>query len=151
LSLWLASLALFYNSPAQVVRDMKIFKTLLWIQSVYILITAIWPILDIESFMVVTGYKTDQWLVKTVGALLIPVALCMIVHLFLRIDHRPVIVLAAGTALAFMSIDFYYALNNIISDIYLADGVLQAAFLIAWIYIILRHVEALSINNRRKI
>jgi hypothetical protein len=123
---------------------MKLFRSLLWIQSIYTLVTGLWPIIDIESFMVVTGYKTDQWLVKTVGALLIPVAVCMITHLFIPTDHRPVLLLALGTALAFLCIDFYYALNDVISDIYLADGVLQAAFFIAWAYVLVQHYRDLK-------
>jgi hypothetical protein len=114
---------------------MKIFRWILWIQGTYILITAIWPLLHIESFMEVTGYKTDVWLVKTVGALLIPVALCLLTHLFIPTDYRPALVLGSLTAVAFICIDFYYALTDVISDIYMADGILEIFFLIAWIYI----------------
>jgi hypothetical protein len=123
---------------------MKLFKSILWIQSIYILFTAVWPIVDIESFMAVTGRKIDQWLVKTVGALLIPVALTIATHLFIRADHRPVVVLAAGTAIAFACIDFYYTVTNVISDIYLADGVIQVIFLSAWTFVILRYYPRLK-------
>lgn len=108
----------------------------MWIHGTYILFTAVWPLVHIESFMEVTGYKTDIWLVKTVGALLVPVAVCMGMHIFIRTDHRPVIALGSLTTVAFIAIDFYYALNDVISDIYLADGVLEILFLIGWIYII---------------
>jgi hypothetical protein len=114
---------------------MKLFNFIVWPQSIYTLITAIWPLVHIKSFMEVTGYKTDVWLVKTVGALLIPVALCLGMHLFIKTDHRPAILLGSLTAVAFICIDFYYALNDVISDIYLADGVLQIIFLLAWAYL----------------
>ena len=104
-------------------------------QSVYTFLTAVWPLVDIQSFMEVTGYKTDIWLVKTVGALLIPITLCMVMHLFIRTDPRPVIVLGGTTALAFIGIDFYYALNDVIPDIYMADGAVECIFLAGWIYI----------------
>jgi hypothetical protein len=97
----------------------------------------VWPIIDIESFMLVTGYKTDVWLVKTVGAILISISLCMATHLFIRTDHVPVVVLCIASSIAFISIDFYYALNDTISDIYIADGALQIFFLIAWIYLVI--------------
>lgn len=71
---------------------------------------------------------------KTVGALLTPVAACLYTYLIVDTDRRPVIVLGAGTAIAFASIDFYYALNNVIADIYLADGFLELIFLTGWIY-----------------
>jgi hypothetical protein len=123
---------------------MKLFRTILWIQGVYTFITAVWPLVHIESFMAVTGYKTDVWLVKTVGALLIPVSVCMLMHLFIDTDHRPAFALAALTSVAFICIDFYYALNDVISDIYLADGILQICFLLVWVYIITNRKKCLS-------
>jgi hypothetical protein len=116
---------------------MKFVRLVLWVQSLYILITAIWPILDIESFMLVTGPKTDIWLVKTVGALLIPIGLTLGSYLFIHTDIRPAILLGSITALAFAIIDFYYALNDVISDIYLLDGILEIIFLLFWLYILL--------------
>lgn len=115
---------------------MNLLRPLLWVQSTYIFITAVWPLVHINSFMEVTGYKTDVWLVKTVGALLIPVAVCLYTHLFLRTDHRPAIALGGLTAVAFICIDFYYALNDVISDVYLLDGVVEILFLILWLYIL---------------
>jgi hypothetical protein len=115
---------------------MKQVRLVLWVQSLYILITAIWPILDIESFMLVTGPKTDTWLVKTVGALLLPIGLTLGSYLFIHTDIRPAMLLGSTTALAFAIIDFYYALNDVISDIYLLDGILEIAFLLFWIYVL---------------
>lgn len=123
---------------AQYRQKEKAFRSLLIVQATYTMITAVWPLLHMESFMVVTGYKHDVWLVKTVGALLIPVAACLYSYLFVTTDRRPAIVLGAGTAVAFACIDFYYALTDVIADIYLADGFLELLFLGAWIYIAVR-------------
>ncbi|MDJ1493514.1 hypothetical protein QNI19_11270 [Cytophagaceae bacterium DM2B3-1] len=117
---------------------MKVFRSLLWIQGLYILIIAIWPLVHIESFMKVTGYKTDIWLVKTVGALGIPVGLTLLSYLFIRTDCRPAFVLGALTALAFAFVDFYYPLRDVISDIYIVDGWVQVLFLLTWSYIFIR-------------
>ena len=117
---------------------MKILKALLWTQSVYYLITAVWPLVDIQSFMQVTGYKTDQWLVKTVGALLVPVAICLGIHLFIRTNMIAAMTLGAGCAIAFLVIDLYYALNDVISDIYLLDGIAQFGFLVWWAIVFFR-------------
>ena len=124
---------------------MKIFRPLLGTQCIYTLMTAVWPLIHIGSFMEVTGYKTDVWLVKTVGALLISVSLCMGSHLFIRTDHRPVVVLCVVSALAFIGIDFYYGLNDVISDIYIADGILQICFLIGWTYLVLTNSHDLKL------
>ncbi len=112
---------------------MKLLRFLLLAQGIYTLATALWPLLDITSFMLVTGPKTDTWLVKTVGALLIPVSITLLFHLFTRSDMRPAILLGTSTSLAFACIDFYYALSDVIPDIYLADGILQILFLAGWI------------------
>ncbi|MDJ1493174.1 hypothetical protein QNI19_09550 [Cytophagaceae bacterium DM2B3-1] len=114
---------------------MKLFRWQIKIQSVYILITALWPLIDIETFMMITGYKTDIWLVKTVGALLIPVSLTLGSFLFVHTDARPAFLLGALTALAFISVDFYYSLTDVISNIYMLDGAIEILFLLIWIYL----------------
>lgn len=122
---------------------MRFFNYLVTIQAAYILITALWPLIDIKSFMEVTGYKTDVWLVKTVGALLIPVGVCLGSYLFIHTDKRPALILGSLTAVAFACIDFYYALTDVISDIYLADGVLEIVFFLGWVYLFTKY-EALK-------
>jgi hypothetical protein len=112
---------------------MRFFRSLIIAHSVYILITAIWPLINIQSFMAVTGPKTDVWLVKTVGALLIPVGLTMLSYVS-RPPDNPLFILAIGTAIAFIAIDTYYALNDTISDIYLLDAVLEFFFLVGWVF-----------------
>lgn len=124
-------------------------RALLWIQGVYTLMTAIWPLVDIESFVQVTGPKTDIWLVKTVGALLIPIALSLLLHLFLSMDHLMAFILGSLTSGAFITVDCYYALNDVISDIYLADAAIQIVFLTWWIYILGMRWEQL--RNRVKV
>jgi hypothetical protein len=117
---------------------MKTFRILVIVQAIYTLITAVWPIVHIKSFMDVTGYKTDVWLVKTVGALLIPVSCCLFAYLFIDTDKRPALILGGFSSTAFISIDFYYSLTDVIPDIYLVDGFLQILFLLGWIYIAIR-------------
>src|SRR5687768_12469889 len=114
---------------------MKLFKVILLGHASYIFVTALWPLLHIQSFMQVTGPKTDIWLVKTIGALLIPVALCMISYLNSNTDKRPVYILGAGTAIVFICVDVYYSGSGVISDIYLADALLEFVFLAGWTYL----------------
>jgi hypothetical protein len=113
----------------------RLFVWLVWIQSIYTFLTAVWPLVHIESFMLVTGYKTDIWLVKTVGALLIPIAVSLFSHLFTEGNHWPAVFLGALTAAAFICVDFYYALNDVIRDIYMADGFVEILFLLCWLFI----------------
>lgn len=105
-------------------------------QCAYTLITAIWPLVHIKSFMAVTGPKRDVWLVKTVGALLIPIATCLVTVLLLGTDYRPAIVLGALAALAFIIIDVYYVSKKVIARIYLADAAVEFVFLIGYIIVV---------------
>jgi hypothetical protein len=85
---------------------MKIFKYLTLIQATYFLVTAVWPIVHIQSFMEVTGYKTDIWLVKTVGALLIPISICLMMFLFISADKRPALALGSLCAWLLSALTF---------------------------------------------
>lgn len=62
----------------------KVFKPLLWIQGLYLLFTALWALIDIDSFMRLTGPKTDIWLVKTVSVLLLAIGLGFIAQVFVN-------------------------------------------------------------------
>ena len=107
-------------------------------QGAYIFLTAVWPLVDIKSFMLITGPKTDIWLVKTVAAMLLPVALSFFVASHQQQINWPVYLLAMGSCIAFASIDFYYTLNGTIKWVYQLDGYLQIIFFITWIILILR-------------
>lgn len=60
----------------------KVYNLLSLVQGIYTLLTALWALVDIKSFMEVTGPKTDVWLVKTVAVVLLPIAVCFLWGLF---------------------------------------------------------------------
>ncbi|NJK94616.1 MAG: hypothetical protein HC905_06550 [Bacteroidales bacterium] len=64
----------FRNFPT---RKQHFISTLSLVQGSYFFLTGVWPIIDIHSFMRVTGPKEDIWLVKTVGALTIAISLVL--------------------------------------------------------------------------
>ena len=115
-----------------------IYRLLLAVQSPYYLLTAVWPLVDIESFMWVTGYKKDIWLVKTVSVLLLPVSLVFFAALFRQMPLLVMALLAGGCAVGLAAIDFYYTGNGTISNVYRVDGYLQAVFFLGWMYLLLR-------------
>lgn len=119
---------------------MKLYRVLLLIQSLYTLVTAIWPILHIESFMIVTGPKTDIWLVKTVSLLLIALSSTWLAALKYRWDHRPVVFSVITSSMALIFVDLYYVAENVIWMTYLLDAVLQFAFLFTW-YLVYRAMD----------
>jgi len=116
----------------------KLYIILIVAHASYILVTALWPLFDIESFMQVTGPKTDIWLVKTVAVLLIPIAICLLSALFLETHPLPVILVGMTCAAGLAVIDFYYTSNETISRIYAWDGILELIFLAGWCYLLFK-------------
>jgi hypothetical protein len=114
----------------------NIYTALLWVQGSYTIVTALWGLVDIESFMMVTGPKTDIWLVKTVSILLLPIAVVFFYSLYFNTDQRLVAIVGWLTALGLACIDFYYTANQTIRWVYAADGVLEILFCITWVYLL---------------
>ena len=112
----------------------KIYRATLWFQGIYTALTALWALIDIDSFMAVTGPKTDIWLVKTVSVVLLAVGAGFIAQALVKSNPLPVVLLALTCSIGLCSIDIYYAFNNVISNIYLADAFLQILFMAVWIY-----------------
>jgi hypothetical protein len=108
-------------------------KNILLLQTVYYLLTAIWALVDIHSFMKVTGPKTDIWLVKTVAVLLLAIGFSYLAALIQENISAPVLVLAIATPVMLIGIDVYYSLNGTISKIYLADAVAELLLVIIWV------------------
>jgi len=118
----------------------KLRVVLLWSQGVYTFITAVWPIVHVKSFMDVSGYKTDVWLVKTVGVLLTAISVALLVSIPNK-SNFPIAVLALFTAAGMAYVDFFYALNNTIPNIYMADGTIEILFAFVWLYLLIKKSE----------
>jgi hypothetical protein len=117
----------------------RTYSILLWVQGMYTLLTALWGLIDIISFMDVSGPKTDIWLVKTVSVLLVPISVFLLLCNFFRMPAIPVIVLGALTATGLASIDFYYTANHTIRWVYAVDGAIETIFLLVWLYILSKY------------
>lgn len=114
-------------------------RNLILFQGVYYFVTGVWPLIDIDSFMAVTGPKYDIWLVKTVGMLITVISLCLLTAGAKRLVDQPVIMLSAGAALGFIGIDVIYVYLNVISSIYLVDALAELIILIIWCSIYIRY------------
>ena len=101
-------------------------SAVLWAQSAYFFTMGLWPLVHYRSFEVVTGRKRDVWLVKTVGALLLPVAGSIGMAASRRRAPDEVRLLAAGSALALGGVESLYALRGRIRWVYLADAAIEA-------------------------
>ena len=110
----------------------RLFRTVMACQAIYFLVTGIWPLVHLPSFVAITGQKEDIWLVETVGVLVIAIGACLAIAAFRRSATPEVIVLAIGSSVGLTLIDLIYTTRGRIAKTYLIDVVIEAALLIAW-------------------
>lgn len=106
---------------------------LLVAQGGYYLLSGLWPIASIRSFQWVTGPKTDRWLVKTVGALIMAVSLPLLFAGRRGQVSPEALILAVGAACALGMADVIYALKRVISPVYLLDALVEGALVGAYL------------------
>jgi hypothetical protein len=105
--------------------------TVALVQGIYFLVTGIWPLLSMRSFLAITGPKTDLWLVKTVGLILGVIGAVLIYAQATATVNPPVVALAIGAAASLALIEIVYVIKRVISPIYLGDAAAEL-ILIAW-------------------
>jgi len=108
-------------------------ELLLLAQGVYYVASGVWPVLHIRSFLIVTGPKTDLWLVKTVGVLITVIGATLILAGAWRQTTVEIFVLAVGSQLALTAVDVIYVAKKVIDRIYLLDAAVEMIFFAAWL------------------
>lgn len=104
------------------------------IQGLYYFVTGLWPIVYMDGFLAFTGPKTDLWLVRTMGLMLIVSGIV----LMLAAAHRrqrsmETAALGIGDAVVLAGADIFFALTGQIPGVYLLDAAVEVLFLILWI------------------
>jgi hypothetical protein len=109
-------------------------RLVLFLQAGYYVLTGVWPLLSVTTFQMVTGPKTDLWLVQMVGALALVIGASLALAARDRQRTAGVFVLSTGSALAFTAIDLFYA--GRMSAVYYADAVVEllivTALTVSW-------------------
>jgi hypothetical protein len=117
----------------------KLVRILGYSQGMYYVLTGLWPILHLESFMAVTGPKTDTWLVKMVGLLAASIGIYLVRVTVRRTANTDTALLCILSAISFLAIDIYYAgAIDRIRNIYLADLVPELVFTAGWFMLYLK-------------
>jgi hypothetical protein len=101
-------------------------------QCAFYAFTALWALIDIDSFMLVTGPKIDIWLVKVISWLLLAIAIALAAEIGRPTISLSAYLLAVSSALFLGGTDVYYALNGTISPVYLVDAVVEFIVAFAW-------------------
>jgi hypothetical protein len=121
-----------------------LFTALCWLQGFYYLATGICPIVSIETFIQVTGPKTDHlvrlpedpqnhWLVRTVGAVVAANGIVFLMAAWRRQTAAEIAVLAIANAIALTAIDVVYVAREVIPPIYLVDAAAEVVLIAAWL------------------
>lgn len=117
-------------------------------QGVFYMLTGIWPILHMDSFIAVTGPKVDLWLVRTVGMLIFIIGTGIFAAGIRKQVNISNIIIAAGAAFGLMVVDVTYVWLNVISPIYLLDAVVELILVILWITLVFKsNTEESSISH----
>ena len=101
-------------------------------QGLYFALTGLWPLLHIRSFMAVTGPKTDLWLVRTVGVLVLAIGAVLLVAGWRRHVSSEIVLLATASAAGLAAIDVIYVARRVIDKIYLFDAAAEAILIAGW-------------------
>lgn len=114
-------------------RRRSLLDLVAWVQGGYFVLTGLWALVHIRSFMAVTGPKQDLWLVKTVGALVVVIGAVLLVAARTRRLGGEIMLLAVGSALALTAIDVIYVSRGTILPIYLLDAAAEVVLVIGWL------------------
>lgn len=116
----------------------KLTNTLAWIQAVVYIGTGLWALVDIDSFMAVTGPKEDVWLVRTVGFLVISTGIGLVIGVIRQEITLSLVIIALSNALFLAGIDVFYATNDVIWDVYLLDALFELAVVVGWTFVLMQ-------------
>lgn len=103
-------------------------KTILF-QGYYYLVTGVWPIISMASFMAVTGPKTDIWLVKTLSFQIIAMGIIFCRGSLSTVFNQQTVLLSVLSSSAFIIADVYYVIKGVLDPIYLADALIEVVIL----------------------
>lgn len=105
-------------------------RLVLRVQAVFYVLTGLWPLVSMRSFELVTGPKTDDWLVNMVGLLAATIGVVLWTGARAERPVGAVVLLGALSAASFAAIDVRYALPGQIRAIYLLDAVGEVALIL---------------------
>lgn len=107
-----------------------LLRLVLRAQAIYYIVSGVWPLIHMESFIAVSGPKQDLWLVVTVGAILAAVGISIAVGAARRLPTVETATLAVGAAMVLTAVDIIYVSLGRIPPIYLADAAVEVLLII---------------------
>jgi hypothetical protein len=103
------------------------------LQGLYFTLTGLWPLIHMDSFLAVTGPKTDLWLVRTVALLITAIGGTLLVAGKQNEANSSIAFLGIASASSLAWVDAYYALRGVIWPVYLLDVFPEIALVLGWL------------------
>jgi hypothetical protein len=102
-------------------------------QAIYFGLSGLWPLVSMRTFLEVTGPKTDLWLVKTVGLLVVAVAIALGAAAMRGRVPMEIGLLALASSAFLAAVDINYVAKKVISKVYLMDAAAEIVLMVAWL------------------
>lgn len=106
---------------------------MLWVQGIYYLITGVWPLVHLRSFLAVTGPKTDIWLLQTVSMLINAIGATLLLAAVRRRPTEEMRLLGIASAFGLAAIDVIHVARRRIRPVYLLDALAEVMLISAWL------------------
>jgi hypothetical protein len=103
------------------------------LHGVFNLLGGLWPLVHLRSFEWVFGPKTDVWLQKTTGGLLVSAGLTQLAAAPYPRGRAQARRIGLGTALTLLAVDLVYVPRRRIRPTYLLDAAMQTGWITAWL------------------
>ena len=104
------------------------------LQGLFWLVTGVWPFVHLPSFLWVTGPKEDIWLLYTVSVLTTAIGGTLLAAGIRKQVTHEIKWLGIAGAAGLTGIDVYYALRDVIWDVYLLDAVAETILVLLWLW-----------------
>ncbi|MEV8596234.1 hypothetical protein ACIHFC_32430 [Streptomyces sp. NPDC052013] len=99
---------------------------------VFNVVGGLWPLLHLRSFEWVFGPKTDVWLQRTTGGLLVCAGMAQLAAATEPQGRRHARRIGLGTSLTLLAVDLVYVPKGRIRPTYLLDAAMQTGWISAW-------------------
>ena len=116
------------------------------VQGIFYITTGVWPLISMKTFEKVTGPKTDDWLVKTVGLLIAVSGVALLQSGFRSRASPDIAIIGVGEAISLGSVSLIYSSTGRISKVYMLDTLLEYTLAFLW-YLAIRSRK--SIDERQ--
>jgi hypothetical protein len=104
------------------------------VQGVYFVLTGLWPVLALDSFLKVTGHRADYWLSQKMGLLLVVLGATLCLAAYRRAKSPEVLLLAVASATVLAGADLLFFFAGTLSWVYLIDAAVQLIILALWLH-----------------